>query len=610
MIYCLNPDCPNPHNPDGNVHCQYCGVPIALRNRFKALRPIGQGGFGKTYLAEDLDNRSKPCVVKRLTYRGSSEQATAKAQQLFEQEAERLDQLTHPKIPRLLAYFEECDYLYLVQEFIEGHNLQDELAQQGPFDEEKIRQVLHGLLPILQFVHSRSVIHRDIKPDNIMRRQSGGTSVQPSGHQSGHQSGQSFGELVLIDFGVAKFLAESGIAPKGMAMATTIGTPGYAAPEQMRGRVTPASDLFALGATCFQLLTQGFEAGQSLVGHRWVQDWRQAVKQPLSNELAAILSRLIALEESQRYPTATAVLRDLNALAGSSAQPTGSGGGPISSLPTVVAAKAPSQSSSQSPQGPFPGPVTPIQTPVQTSPPVQTPPVQAAAQIPPTQTPPAPAFAQTSPVNAMPVHPSQPQPLAEPSPLPLVAAAPVKPPRVGNGFWLKFSVWSYVGQSLGFFLGMVVAAFLAVAMGMDADTDMPKVLSLMTMMYWLVGGFVVGIVQWLALRKGLPKAIAWVPATVMMFWAIAVVRFTIGGPSLIVGTLLGAMMSLPQWWVLHRHSARAYGWIPWTGLMIALLFRVLAANDYLGMFTWGLASPVLNGLFLMWILRKSRGGTA
>ena len=93
MIYCLNPACPHPQNPDGNVHCQYCGVPIALRTRFKASRVLGQGGFGKAYLACDLDNRYKPCVIKRLTYKGPDAQSNEKARQLFEQEAERLDQL-------------------------------------------------------------------------------------------------------------------------------------------------------------------------------------------------------------------------------------------------------------------------------------------------------------------------------------------------------------------------------------------------------------------------------------------------------------------------------------------------------------------------------------
>jgi len=214
MIYCLT--CNHPNNSDNNVHCQQCGALLALRNRFKILNPIGQGGFGKTYLAEDLDNRNKRCVVKQFTYQGQGTQASQKAQQLFEQEAERLDQLHHLQIPRLFAYFQEAGYLYLVQEFIEGQNLRDELTQQGVFNEVKIRETLRDLLPVLQFIHDYNIIHRDLKPDNIMRR-------------------QQDGRLVLIDFGVAKLLAQTGILQPG---ATVVGTTGYAPPEQMQGRVT------------------------------------------------------------------------------------------------------------------------------------------------------------------------------------------------------------------------------------------------------------------------------------------------------------------------------------------------------------------------------------
>lgn len=197
----------------------------------------------------------------------------------------------HPQIPRLLAYFQEGDYLYLVQEFIAGKTLQAELTETGTFNEAQIRGVLQGLLPILKFIHSRKVIHRDIKPDNIMRRPSG--------------------ELVLIDFGVAKLLEQSSVLP---GTATTIGTPGYAAPEQIRGRVTPASDLFALGATCFQLLTKAFTNGQvSPVEYDWVQRWHQHADPNISAELKDILSRLITVDDRQRYPTATAVLEALAA---------------------------------------------------------------------------------------------------------------------------------------------------------------------------------------------------------------------------------------------------------------------------------------------------------
>ncbi len=122
--------------------------------------------------------------------------------------------------------------LYLVQEFIKGNDLLDEL-QKNPFNEQQIREVLTDLLPVLSFVHSCNVIHRDIKPDNIIRR-------------------QKDGKLVLIDFGGAKQISQTNLARQG----TGIYTSGYAPTEQMRGRAVPASDLYALGATCTRLLTQ------------------------------------------------------------------------------------------------------------------------------------------------------------------------------------------------------------------------------------------------------------------------------------------------------------------------------------------------------------------
>lgn len=290
MPYCLN--CDHSQNPDQHQYCYQCGALLALRGRFNILRQIGQGGFGKTYLAEDLDNRKKQCVVKQLTYQGSSAHAVQEAQRLFEQEAERLDQLSpHPQIPKLLAYFEDDRYLYLVQEFIEGHDLQDELVSYGAFGEAKIWEILRELLPILQFIHGHQVIHRDLKPENVMRR-------------------GSDRKLFLIDFGVAKLLAEQGNVGMG---GTVVGTPGYAAPEQMRGRVSPASDLFSLGMICLHLLTQKdiYQLFQRY-DYGWVENWQQHLNVPISQRLEHVLNNLLKLNENERYITADNVLRELN----------------------------------------------------------------------------------------------------------------------------------------------------------------------------------------------------------------------------------------------------------------------------------------------------------
>ncbi|NES24963.1 MAG: serine/threonine protein kinase, partial [Symploca sp. SIO3E6] len=229
MSYCLNPNCRKPQNPQGCRFCQSCGSKLLLRERYRALRVIGQGGFGKTFLAEDEDKPSKPkCVIKQFLPQVQGSNSIQLAARLFEQEAVRLDDLgKHSQIPELLAHFEQNGQLYLVQEFIDGENLLQELGKKGKFDETQIRQLLSSLLPVLQFVHEHQVIHRDIKPENIIRR-------------------RGDGQLVLVDFGAAKFATGTALLRTG----TVIGTPGYIAPEQGVGRTDFSSDLYSLGVSC------------------------------------------------------------------------------------------------------------------------------------------------------------------------------------------------------------------------------------------------------------------------------------------------------------------------------------------------------------------------
>ncbi|MEL7142022.1 MAG: protein kinase [Cyanobacteria bacterium J06643_4] len=606
MIYCLNPTCPHPQNPEHNAHCQYCGVPIALRNRFKASKLLGQGGFGKTYLAQDLDNRNKPCVIKRLTYKGADAQSTEKARQLFEQEAERLDQLVHPQIPRLLAYFQEASYLYLVQEVIEGETLQEELQKDGPFSEAKIKAVLEGLLPVLQFVHSHSVIHRDLKPDNIMRRRNG--------------------ELVLIDFGVAKFLEQSGFSQT----ATTIGTPGYAAPEQISGRVTPASDLFGLGATCFQLMTRGFDTGSvSTVGYNWTKNWAKYVSYPVSAELNGILSKLIATDERNRYPTATAVLRDLQGRKAATMPHAQT----ASSIKTVAVAPGTPQ-------------IQPIGSAVVQPPAVQPPAGQPPAIQPPagqTPTPHNQAPYNQAPYNQAPYNqapynqtPQSPKPLKQAihqqnyyspnhSPVPPAVqgfAAPTtlsqntqnnsapatsrKRVPVSGGFWIKYGLFTHVSQIIGFVIAMVITAVFAISVHPDpgniTDSELSSMLNLLYWMHWPVAGFFVGFAQWLAIKKWLPRALWWMPATVASFWAIALAIATgyTGGLS---GFVFGGMVGLPQWLAMRNHTPRASWWLGWMVAFTVVLFYAMStgAGSTLG---WLVLAPLLDGLVLSWILRQ------
>ncbi|MEB3218555.1 MAG: serine/threonine-protein kinase [Nostocales cyanobacterium 94392] len=292
MLCCLNPACHNPSVPDGTKYCPNCHVPLViLRNRYRPVKSLGGGGFGKTYLAEDIDKLDEKCVIKQFAPQVQETAALQKATELFEEEARRLQQLgEHPQIPALLAYFQEDSRLYLVQQFIDGQNLLKELKQQGTFSEGKIRDLLQDLLNILQVVHKQKVIHRDIKPDNIIQR--------------------GDGKIVLIDFGASKQLTKTVMTAKG----TTIGTFGYAPLEQMQdGKVYPASDLYSLGATCFHLLS-GIHPWQlwKSQGYGWVRNWRQHLQQAVSEELGQILDKLLQEEYQQRYQSVGEVLQDLN----------------------------------------------------------------------------------------------------------------------------------------------------------------------------------------------------------------------------------------------------------------------------------------------------------
>ncbi len=302
MLYCLNPTCFKPENQDGTKFCTSCGTKLEplLRGRYSIIRPIGQGGFGKTYLAQDTDRRSAYCVVKQFSPSPAIQNhppALEKARDLFNLEAEKLLHLEdHPQIPTLFAYFESDSRLYLVQQFIKGQTLLDELEGEGTFSEAKIRELLGDLLPVLQFVHARKVIHRDIKADNIIRR-------------------ESDGKLVLIDFGVAKQWAGTLLSQGG----TMTGTPGYAPVEQMRGVAYPASDLYSLAVTCIRLMTgcfpqyDGSDELYDAIEVKWVWREKLPVGVPVSSELGEILDKLLSDYLKERYQSAAEVMAALSA---------------------------------------------------------------------------------------------------------------------------------------------------------------------------------------------------------------------------------------------------------------------------------------------------------
>jgi serine/threonine protein kinase len=296
MSYCLNPHCPNPQNPTGTNFCQTCGSKLLLKDRYRTLQPLGQGGFGKTFLAVDEDKPSHPrCVIKQFFPQAQGTNTVQKAAELFTQEAMRLDELgKHPQIPELLAYFSQDSQQYLVQEFIDGQDLAQELASRGTFEETQIRLLLNDLLPVLQFVHQHQVIHRDIKPENIIRR------------ASRNQRGVQGGQLVLVDFGASKVATGTALARTG----TAIGSAGYAAPEQSFGRAVFASDIYGLGVTCIHLLT-GMHPFDLFNAHEGIWVWRNALRSPVSQALGHILDKMIETAINKRYQSASEILQNL-----------------------------------------------------------------------------------------------------------------------------------------------------------------------------------------------------------------------------------------------------------------------------------------------------------
>jgi serine/threonine protein kinase len=267
------------NNQPNTLFCQRCGVKLLLAERYRALEIIGQGGFGRTFKAIDEFKPSKPfCVIKQFFPQAQGTETVEKAKQLFDQEAVRLDELgKHPQITELYAYFTQDKRQYLVQEYIQGKNLQQELEESGTFNETQILQLLKKLLPVLYFVHKNQVIHRDVKPDNLIRR------------ASDHQ-------LFLVDFGAAKFATHTALAVTG----TTIGSAGYAAPEQALGKANFSSDIYSLGVTCIHLLTQvePFQLYDVSEGE-WV--WRDYLTNPINQKLGEVLDKMLQQAMKKRY---------------------------------------------------------------------------------------------------------------------------------------------------------------------------------------------------------------------------------------------------------------------------------------------------------------------
>ena len=304
---CFNPDCMK-ENLLTNNFCIYCGNKLLLTERYRAIHYLGEGGFGRTFVAVDQHRRNSKCVIKQFLPLQQGSNAMQKCTELFKQEADLLQILgKHPQIPDLLAFFDQDNKLYLIQEFIEGQDLLKELQQKGRFSESDVKSFLLEMLPVLDFIHQKKVIHRDIKPENIIRRKS---PLDPHIYSI-------MSDLVLIDFGVSKQ-----ISTVMSRLGTGVGTPGYAAPEQSRGMVNNSSDLYSLAVTAIRLLTGIVpqEVNNSVVDEifdlpsmSWVwKQWLQKQGITVEHNLANVLDKMLQDLPMNRYQNAQDVLAALN----------------------------------------------------------------------------------------------------------------------------------------------------------------------------------------------------------------------------------------------------------------------------------------------------------
>ncbi len=310
-------------------------VGTLLQNHYRIVKLLGQGGFGRTYLAEDEGRFNERCAIKEFVPIKGQDRFSDKATQLFQREASVLYQIIHPQIPKFRATFEEQERLFLVQDYVEGptyHEVLNQRKLEGQhFSEAEVRQFLQQILPVLAHIHAKGIIHRDISPDNIIQRQSDRLPV-------------------LIDFGVVKeVVTRMQMSPTeaagNVSQATTVGKAGYAPSEQMQaGKAYPSSDLYALAVTAIVLLT-GREPQALFDDINFAWNW-----QPLASvtpSFAAVLNKALQYRPSDRYQSVSQMAQALQ----SSLNPPSPNSSSLNPVPTPPL-----------PHAPTPPPLSQIQT--------------------------------------------------------------------------------------------------------------------------------------------------------------------------------------------------------------------------------------------------------
>lgn len=269
-----------------------------LDGRYRIVKVLGAGGFSETYIAEDSKRPGNPlCVVKQLKPVNDKPAQLEVARRLFKSEAQTLEKLgKHDLIPQLLAYFEEEEEFYLVQQYVVGYPLSREIPSGKILNERAVIHILKDLLQILEFVHANEVIHRDIKPSNIIRR-------------------SSDGKLVLIDFGAVKDVtSQSKHELEQTSFTIGIGTKGYAPSEQCFGRPQYNSDIYAIGMIGVKALT-GRAPHEIQTDGFGELEWID--KANVSPALAKIISKMILNDYHRRYQSVLEALTAISELAAS-----------------------------------------------------------------------------------------------------------------------------------------------------------------------------------------------------------------------------------------------------------------------------------------------------
>ncbi|MGK7873644.1 MAG: protein kinase [Xenococcaceae cyanobacterium] len=266
-----------------------------LGTRYRITRHLGGGRLGHTYLAHNLSQDNQPpCVIKQIKPQTTDSSTLEEAKRRFSTESTVLERLAHhAQIPQIWDRFYKNGEFYLVEEFIDGADFEQELRRRRLSETEAIA-LLQDVLEILENVHQQGVIHRDIKPSNLIRR-------------------RSDGKMVLIDFGALKEIGTLSVDPQGQTICTdVIGTPGYISPEQNNGEPVYSSDIYGLGRTAIYALT-----GRSPIELEDAQtaellNWQEFAQ--VSQKLAAILDKMVRPQSAERYQGTAEILHALKPL--------------------------------------------------------------------------------------------------------------------------------------------------------------------------------------------------------------------------------------------------------------------------------------------------------